>query len=248
MKLFLSFILVFFIFFYSKAQTVENTVKYIWKNDVTNISASVEIYGLQKSNNSFCIFYLNSADTVYNNISDSLFNYFVNISTLNCPVIKINFYNFLDTVPQHKIKLYAKEFSEFILADISKKYLQINTGNLLVSGIDIFGAVALFSAINDPLKINKTALFMNENKESVLSLTVSATDAKKLKGKLYLYVNHQESYTGFTDSLANNIGINSSAVLYKYDVFDKRISTAVISEAYKWLLADGNNYIIEDVD
>ena len=248
MKHLFCFILIFSFCLNAYSQPLDGSIKYIWKNDLTNISAAVEIYGLQNKNHSFSIFYLNSVDTVYNTISDSLFKSFINISALNCPVIKINFYNVLDTPPQVKIKLYAEEFSKYILSDIAKKYGQIPTDNIILSGSNYFGLVALFAALADPNKINKTALFFNGDKEQGLLNNVNLSDSKKLKGKLYLYVNHQNIENEFTDSLANNLGANSTAVLYKYDFFGKAQSPDIFTEAYRWLLADGNNYIIKNVD
>lgn len=246
MKAFISIILAIIIFINSAAQSLDSTVKYIWKNKSTNITASVEIFGLKHSNKSFCIFYLNGADTVYNNISDSLFKTFVNISTLNCPIIKINFYNVADSFAGKKNKLYAEEFSRFILYDVQKKYPQIKTNNLVVSGVDYFAAVALFAAINNPLKINKTALFINKNDDTALFGDLSKADAIKLKGKVYLYINHQNKEEKYCDFLANDLALNSSIVMYKFDHFSNVESSKVFEEAYNWLMAAGNNYIIRN--
>ncbi len=248
MKLFFSIILATVIIFNSAAQSLDSSVKYIWKNEATNITASVKIYGLQQTNKSFCIFYLNSVDTVYNNISDSLFNAFVNISMLNCPVIKINFYNVADTVSGKKIKLYAEEFSKFILNDVQKKYPRIRTHNLIVSGVDYFAMVALSAAIDNPQKINKTALFFHDIENTALLGNVSVADAKKLKGKLYLYINSQNKEDKLADSLANDLALNSTIVLYKFVDFGSLETSSIFKEAYNWLLADGNNYIIRNND
>ena len=248
MKHFVSIILTIIIFFNSAAQSLDSTLKYIWKNKTTNITASIEIYGLQHTNKSFCIFYLNSVDTIYNNVSDSLFKKFVNISTLNYPIIKINFYDVVNAVPDKKIKLYAEEFSKFILNDVQKKYPQIRTHNVIVSGVDFFAAVALFAATNNPQKINKTALFFNNVENTAHVINVSEADAKKLKGKLYLYVNHQNKEDKFADSLAKGLTLNSSLVLYKFDQFSSLGSSKVFEEAYNWLSVEGNNYIIRDED
>ena len=230
------------------AQSVDSTAKYIWKNETTTISAAVEIYGLQASNKSFCIFYINNVDTVYNSISDSLFNEFVNISTLQCPVIKVSFYNLLDTVPTQKIKLYAEELSKYVMSDVQKKYPQIRTSNSIISGVDYFAVVALFAAINNPVKINKTALFFNDEENASLLSFVNNADAKKLKGKVYVYVNHQNIEDDLVDSLTTSIGLNSSIVLYRFDHLGEQVSPTLFEEAYNWLLADGNNYIIRSQD
>jgi hypothetical protein len=245
-KLVAGIILPLFIFFKSTAQSSDSTIKYIWKNDASNITASVEIYGLKKADNSYCIFYLNAVDTVYNNNSDSLFNTFVNISTLNCPILKISFYDMLDTVPAKKIKLYGQEFSKFILADVHKKYPQIRTNNPIISGVNYFAIVALSASINNPIKINKTALFFNKNSNIGELRDIGIGEVKNLKGKLYIYINHENIGDNFADFLVNDIALNSSTVLYKFDYFGDIEPSKVFEEAYNWLLADGNNYIIRN--
>ena len=249
MKIFISIIITVFSYFTSVAQQTDNSIKYIWKNDATNITAAVEIYGIQKSDkSSYSIFYLNNVDTAFKTYSDSLFHAFVNMSTLNCPLIKISFYNAVAPVTSVKVALFAEEFSQFILGDIKKKYPQIKTNKPIVSGLNFFAIVALVVAINNPLNINKTALFFNENGATDLSGIVSLAEAKKLKGKLYLYVNHQKIKQSFTDALANYLALNSSAVLYKLDNYDCLDTVKVFEEAYNWLMAEGNNYIISNED
>ena len=249
MKIFLSIIITVFSYFTSVAQQTDNFIKYIWKNDATNITAAVEIYGIQKyDKSSSCIFYLNNVDTTFKTYSDSLFQAFVNISALNCPLIKISFYNAVVPVTGVNVALFAEEFSQFILGDIKKKYPHIKTNKPTVSGLNFFAIVALNVAINKSLNINKTALFFNENGAIDLSGIVSLAEAKKLKGKLYLYVNHQKTGESFTDALANNLALNSTAVLYKLDHYDSLDTIKVFEEAYYWLMAEGNNYIISNED
>ena len=235
--------------FKTVAQQTDNSIKYIWKNDTTNITAAVEIHGLQKYNkSSFCIFYLNSVDTAFKSFSDSLFNSFVNISNLNCPLIKISFYNDVAPVTGKKATSFADEFSYSILGDIQKKYPQLKTNMSIVSGLNFFAIVALVISSNNPLKINKTALFFNENTHIDLSGIIGLAEAKKLKGKIYLYVNHQKTSESFVDTLANFLALNSSAVLYKLDHYVSIDTLADFEEAYYWLMAEGNNYIIKNED
>ena len=249
MKIFISIIITVSCYFTTVAQQTDSSIKYIWKNDSTNITAAVEIHGLQKSNkSSFCIFYLNSVDTAFKTYSDSLFNTFANILNLNCPLIKISFYNVVEPATGVEVALFTQEFSTYILADIKKKYPQIKTNNPIVSGLNSFAVVALVVAINNPFYTNKTAMFFNENGAVDLSGIVSIAEAKKLKGKLYFYVNHRKTGVSFTDILANNLALNSSAVLYKFDDYDSLDSLKVFEEAYYWLMAEGNNYIISSED
>lgn len=246
MKTVLAIISVLVFSFNVTAQLVGSSDKYIWKNEKTTISAAIQIYGGKQSTSSYCIFYLNSVDTVYNNISDSLFNAYVNLSSLKCPIVKVSFYNNPDTISETRMKLYAAEFSNSIIADVMKKLPAVKSNNFIVSGIDFFAAVVLYASSINANKINKTALFLNETDNAALLKNIGLTEIKKLKGKLYLYVNHQHKEKLFADTVATNIALNSNIVLYKFDHFGTYLSSNIFSEAYNWLLADGNNYIIRD--
>ncbi len=244
MKFFFSTILTVIISVTADAQSVDSTAKYIWKNEATNISAVVEIYGAQFRNKYQCLFYLNSVDTVYNNISDSLFKAFVNLSAASYPIIKISFYNTPDSLPAKKLKSYAEEFSTFIIGDIKKRYPLIRTQNPIVYGVNYFALVALSAAINNAQKINKGALFFNE--DAAILENISSVETGKLKGKFFLYVNHQNKENFFEDAFTSALALNSSVVLYKFDQFDNLGSSNIFDEAFKWLLADGNNFIIQN--
>lgn len=244
MKIIFSIILILSLYFEVTAQSQDSNIKYIWKNDLSNIAAAINIYGSQQNKNSFCIFYLNSVDTVYNNISDSLFNEFANISSLICPVVKISFYNIPDTNSTIKMKSYAEEFTNFILTDVLKKLPSVKSNNFIVSGLDFYAAVVLYAATTNAKKINKTALFLHETDNAGILKNIGSADLKKLKGKMYIYVNHQQSEKLFADVLATDIVLNSNVVLYKFDHFGNYQSSFIFDEAYNWLLADGNNYII----
>ena len=235
-----------FIFSHTIAQSLDSTAKYIWTNEETKISASVEIFGLQLASKQYCVFYLTNVDTVYNNISDSLFKEFVNRSTLKCPIIKISFYNLLDSTPPQKIRLYENALTKFIVADVQKRFPKINTQNLVITGIDFFAVVALAVAIKKPTQINKAALFFNEE-ENVRLLNSVLSSAKRLKGKVYLFVNHKLS-KDFIESPIEDLANNSSIDLYKFDYFGDLLPSSIFEEAYHWLLAEGNNYIIRNND
>lgn len=229
------------------AQNGDSSIKYIWVNEKTPISAVIEIYGLQKSKSACSIYFLKNVDTVYNSGTDSLFQTFTNRPFLNCPIIKISFINY-DSVSDKKIKLYSDAFIKLILPDIQKKYQQLNSNNLIVSGMNDFALVALFSGTINSFKINKTALFFNEDVDFSKITLLNLEGFKHLKGKLFIYVNHQNYDDVFTDSLASNIALTSPAVLYKYDNYANLLPFNIFIEAYKWLMAEGNNYIIENTN
>lgn len=246
MKTIFNIILILLLYFDVTAQYQDSNIKYIWKNEKSNITAAIDIYGLQQNKNSFCIFYINNVDTVYNNVSDSLFNEFANISSLNCPVVKISFYNIPDTNSTVKMKLYAEELSNFIISDVLKKLPAVKSNNFIVSGLDFYAAVVLYAATTHATKINKTALFLSETDDAGLLKNIAFADLKKLKGKMYFYVNHQHAEKLFADAIATDIALSSNVVLYKFDNFGAFQSAFIFEEAFNWLLADGNNYIIRD--
>lgn len=248
MKSYCTIIVSFFIFYTSYAQQKDSVEKYIWKNETTGISAAIEIFGLQNTNAITCVYFLNNADTIYNNQSDSLFSQFAPVSALLCPVIKISFYNFYDTVLSNKLKMYAKEFEGAVLQDIQKKYKQLPNDNLIVGGMNDFAIVALLSTVGSKIKINKTALFFNGYQADDSLLTILKASSKGITGKLYMYVANAESDDVFTDKLATDLAVNSSIVLYKLQQFSFDSETDYFTEAYKWLLANGNNFIIKTAD
>ena len=232
----------------ASAQTGDSTTKYIWINEATHINAAIEIFGLQKSKSACSIYFLKNVDTAYKSASDSLIHIFTNSPPLNCPVVKISFYNSDASISDKKIKLYSDAFNKFILPDIQKKYKKLNSTNIILSGLNEFSKVALFSAANNSNKIKKTALFFNDNIDFSKITTPNMEGLKNLKGKLFMYVKHQNFNDVITDSLAINLTLASSIVLYKYDHYGNLLPLNIFIEAYKWLMADGNNYNIESTN
>lgn len=230
------------------AQSEDNTIKYIWKNKENNLTAAVEIFGLQNKKSASPVFFLNKVDTVLNSSSDSLFHAFKKEFTSTCPVIKISFYYFEDSVSGKKIKIYSDAFTKFILPDIRKKYTQLSTDNIIVTGLNSLCLVALSSATNNPLKINKTALLFNAENYISSMATLYAEASKNLKGKLFIYVNRQNYIDGSIDSFAKSVALITTAVLYKYDHYDRPLPKNFFIEVYKWLIADGNNFVILNED
>jgi hypothetical protein len=247
-KFYCTIVVSFFIFYNSYAQQKDSVERYIWKNEATGISAAIEIFGLQNTNATTCIYFLNNADTIYNNQSDSFFSRFAPVSALLCPVLKISFYNFYDSVLSNKLKMFAKEFETSVLQDIKKKYKQLSHNNFIVAGMNDFAIVALLSAAGSKVKMNKTALFFNSYQADDSLLTFIKASSKGITGKLYMYIANAESDDVFTDKLATDLGLNSSVVLYKLQQFSFDSETDYFTEAYKWLLANGNNFIIKTID
>ncbi len=220
-------------------------LKYIWQNDVTNINASVQIYETDNKKNKGSIYFVTNVDTTFNSYPDSLFKQFIASSTLQYTVVKISFYNLYDS---SKISLFSKELMTFILPDINKKYRIIDKGSSIISGVNDYALIALYAATHYAEQINKTAIFFNEYIPNVLLCNELESSSKLLKGKLFMYVNSDGDNDLITNKLAENIALQSSIILYKYDDTNALASKYIFTEAYNWLMADGNNYVLKTED
>lgn len=241
----LCFIICTIIICYQAKAQLPNDVKYIWQNDSSKINASVQIYKNIKKESKGVIYFITHVDTIYNSNPDSLFKQFISSSTIQYDVIRISFYESFDS---SKLTLFSKELMEHILPDISKRYKNIIWKNPILSGINDYALVALQAAIQYPSTIEKTAIFFNEyipNKEVSVKL---GSSTKLMKGKLFMYVNVSENENLVADKLAENIALHSSLLLYKYDDENAKAANYIFTEAYNWLLADGNNYILRTED
>ena len=230
------------LFCYNANAQLNNGVKYIWQNEVTKINASVEIYETSIKKSKGSIYFITNVDTSFNSYSDSLFNQFVASATFQYNVVKISFYNLYDS---SKMALFSNELMNYILPDVSKKYKFINKADAVISGVNDYAIVALHAAINYSDKINKTAIFFNEYQPSVLLCAELETSSKLIKGKLFMYVNSEEENGLMTDSLAENLALNSAILLYKFDDVNGAATKNIFTEAYNWLMADGNNYVLK---
>ena len=222
-----------------------NAVKYIWQNDSTKINASVEIFENDSKKSNGCIYFISNVDTTFNGYPDSLFKQFVASSTLQYNVVKISFYSLFDT---SKMSVYSKELMSFILPDVMKKYKSLCKTDAVISGINDYALVALHAAIHYSDKINKTAVFFIDYLPNEFLCKELELSFKLIKGKLFMYVNGNEENSFSTDTLAENLALHSSIVLYKYDDDNAIATKYIFTEAYKWLMADGNNYILKTED
>ena len=220
-------------------------VKYIWQNDVTKINASVEIYSADIEKSKGCIYFITNVDTSFNSKPDSIFKQFIASSTVQCTIVKISFYNLYDS---SKISQLSSELINFILPDVAKKYKNIAKATPILIGVNDYALVALHAAIFHSDKITNTALFFNEYQPNMVVCAALKSSSKLIKGKLFMYVNSEEENGLVTDSLAESLALNSSIVLYKYDDVNARVSKTIFTEAYNWLLADGNNYVLKTDD
>lgn len=222
-----------------------NAEKYIWQNETTKTTASVEIYDSDSKKSKGCIYFITNVDTAYNSRQDSLFKQFIVPSTGQYAVVKISFYNKYDS---SKLSKFSTELVTYILPDVAKKYKTITKATAILSGVNEYAVVALYAAIHNSKIIDKTAIFFNEYQPDVSLCATQESSAKKIEGKLFMYVNTKDENVSITDSLAENLALNSSVLLYKYDDVSAAASKNIFKEAYNWLMADGNNYILKTDD
>ncbi len=222
-----------------------NASKYIWQNDLTKIKASVQIYETNYKKNNATIYFITNVDTTFNSYSDSLFTQFTASSILQYNVVKISFYDLYDT---SKISLFSNEVINFILPDIIKKYKTIDKASTIISGVNDYAFIALYAATHYSDKINKTAIFFNEYMPNVMICNELAASSKLLKGKVFMYVNGEREDDFIINKLADNLALYSSIILYKYDDENSIASKYIFTEAYNWLMADGNNYVLKTED
>ena len=241
---FLFAIIPFILFCENANAQFADTIKYVWQNETTKINASIEIYNAENTKSKGCIYFITHSDTSFKSISDSLFNKFI-ASSSQLNIVKISFYNLYDT---NKLSLFSTELINFILPDLAKKYKQLSNSTLILAGINDYALVALHAAMYNSEKINSTALFFNEYKPETAFSKELKSSPKQLKGKLFMYVNGGEENSLLTDSLAENLALNSSIILYKYDDENVQASKNIFTEAYNWLIADGNNYVLKTDD
>lgn len=239
-------IIIFTIIFCHHANAqLNNEVKYIWQNEFSKINASVQIYKNSSKPTKGSIYFITNVDTIFNSHSDSIFKQFISSSSLQYDVIKISFYDLYDS---SKLTLFANELINNILPDINKRYKNVIKKNAILSGVNGYALVALQAAIQYSNTIEKTAVFFNEylpNKEVCKQL---AAASKLMKGKLFMYVNVKEDENLVADELAESLALYSTIILYKYDDENGLASKYIFTEAYNWLMADGNNYILKSED
>ncbi|MCY7292262.1 MAG: hypothetical protein LH615_08780 [Ferruginibacter sp.] len=222
-----------------------SAVKYIWQNDSTKINASIEIYDTDNKKSRGSIYFITNVDTTFNSHPDNFFKQFIASSTLQYTFIKISFYPSFDS---SKMSVFSKELMDFILPDVSKKYKLFSKGDAVISGINDYALVALHAAIHYSDKINKTAVFFNDYVPNVFLCNQLETSSRLIKGKLFMYVNGEEENSFITNTLAEKLAIYSPIVLYKYDDVNALASKYIFTEAYNWLMADGNNYVLKTED
>ncbi len=224
------------------AQADTKPLKYAIALDSTNID--IEIWpAVQAANNTF--FLITFKDSLSGFVADTVFQNLTKEFSEKASFVKIIFDAGSDTVSDKKIAAFVNGISNEIIPALRKNYPKIIADNFILAGLNTGAIIAIVSTCTFPEKINKAAAFF-ENYEPLVSYK-NAIDivAAKIKGKLFIHTSQNNITINTINLLVDNIALKSSAMLYKIDNFEDTLSEDILSEAYHWLMANGNNYIIK---
>lgn len=132
-----------------------------------------------------------------------------------------------------------------LIPDIVKKFPMCSGRNVILAGTNESAVIALSAACLSPDKFNKTALFFNGYAPGFALSNQFDSLAVKIKGKLYLQITNNENQFNSIDYLANVLALKSSIMLFKIDADDNNAFEMDFKEGYNWLMANGNNFIID---
>lgn len=213
-----------------------DTQKILLCNDSTRITINVKVIKSagndNASNTIFCI--------TQNN--DSSFD---NIEKLT-PIykVKINFSFDEGKMDGNIVSTLTKYLQHYIFDTLKKEQPSIFAKNNLFYGANDGAIIALNMALQNPEKINKTAVYFTDYAVSPSLSNYLNEDAAKLKGKLFVFTKSLENKIVVLDVLILTLALKSTAMFYRIDDFDKATDSAD-TMGYKWLLADGNNIILK---
>jgi hypothetical protein len=243
-KLICSTIFIFCCSHFLLAQNVTNTIEYTWQSNDGKTAAQISIKPESENDGNRTIFYfIAMQDSVSNNLVDINFNNIVTTLPSSCTTIKISLSQKLDTLEVRDFFKLSKLVVTEILLFVHQKHAVPNNLNAILAGVDAGAEIALTSALSFPDKFNKTALFFNKAFAGFAYSNQFDVLAPSIKGKLFLYVKHTENEINIIDDMVIRLALKSSIMLYKIDVYEEE--NIYFEDGYKWLMADGNNYIIK---
>jgi hypothetical protein len=233
-----------FIFCCGHFLLAQNVTEYKWESNDGKTVAQISIKpAVENASNKTILYFITMQDSASENLIDTSCNSIFNALPASCTPIKIALYQKLDSQEIYDFIGLSKLLIKEILPFVHKKSTWLKEANVIMAGVDLGAEVALISALSFPDKFNKTALFFN-NTFAIFSYRGEFDKlAPSIKGKLFMYVKHANEELNITDEMANSLALKSSIMLYKIDV-DAEYDIS-FEDGYKWLMADGNNYIIE---
>jgi hypothetical protein len=226
------------------AQNVTNATEYIWKSNDGKTSAQISIVpSLERVTNKTIFYFIAVQDSINGNLLDSSYYNIAKSLPTSCTAIKISFSQKLDSQEVSDLFLLSTLLVNDIFPFINKSGVLPKENNTIIAGVDAGSEVALISALSFPNKFNKTALFFNKPFAEFAYSNQFDILAPNIKGKLFMYVKHTENKINIIHEMANRLALKSSIMLYKIDAYEEDIIS--FEDGYKWLMADGNNYVIK---
>lgn len=243
MKLICATIFIFCCNNFLLAQYSTSANEYIWQSKDGKTIAQISINpAVEDVGNKTVFYFVAMQDSVNNNLADTRYQNIITVLPTSCTSIKISLSQKLDTQEIRDFFLLSKLVVNEVFPFIQEKYKMTKQYNSIIAGIDAGAEIALISALSFPDKFNKTALFFNDYL-SGFAFVNKFEFPFSIKGKLFIYVNHNESKFDTPDGLAYIIALKSSILLYKIDAYEE--DNISFEDGYKWLMAVGNNYIIK---
>jgi hypothetical protein len=243
-KLICSTIFIFCCNHFLLAQNVTNTIEYTWEsNDGKTVAQILIKPALENATNKSIFYFIAMQDSINKNLVGSSYNSILTALPTSCTAIKISIYQKLDSQEVRDLFLLSTLLVNDIFPFINKSWVLPKENNTIISGVDAGAEVALISALSFPNKFNKTALFFKKPFAEFAYSNQFNVLAPNIKGKLFVLVKHTENEINIVDEMANRLALKSSIMLYKIDVYEEDIIS--FEDGYKWLMADGNNFIIK---
>jgi hypothetical protein len=222
-----------------------DTQRILLCNDSTRITINVEVIkSAGNDNTSNTIFYLiPKEDTSYNNIFENKgMQYNDKLVAFN--KVKIIFSFNGEIITLNKIESLTNYIQKFIFDTLKKEQPSIFARSNLFYAVNDGAIIALNMALQNPEKINKTALYFTNYQPLASIVKEINNNAAKLKGKLFVFTNNEEDKLVEVDEMMATLALKSTAMFYKIDAFEAAINNAD-TLGYSWLVADGNNIILK---
>jgi hypothetical protein len=242
-KLICSTIFIFCCSHFLLAQSIKNTIEYTWQSNDGKTAAQISIKPAQENASNKTIFYfIVMQDSINKNLVDTSSNNIFKALPPSCTAILIAVSQKLDSIEVRDFFALSKLLITEVLPFVHQKYGAAKNANTILAGLDAGAEIALISALSFPDKFNKTAFFFNDYLSGFAYINKFESPLG-IKGKLFMYVNHKGGKLDTSDGLVYVLALKSSIMLYKIDAYEEDVIS--FEDGYKWLMADGNNYIIK---
>ena len=239
--------LTIFIFCNSHFLLAQKAIEYKWESNNGKTVAQISITAAQENVRNKTILYLITLqDSININFVDTSCNGIVIRLPTSCTIVKIYIEQKLDSQEIHDFFVLSTLVVNDIFTFLQKKNVIPTLEHTIIAGVDAGAEIALISALSFPTKFNKTALFFNNAFAEFASSTQFDALAPNIKGKLFMYVKHAENEVNVIDELTEKLALKSSIMLYKIDAYEE--DNFSFEDGYKWITADGNNFIIKVED